>query len=125
MGALLLHSISMYHYAHTPTNYHQQGVTQHTDLGRYEKSPPPTQRSFSVNTRKGTNGAPFREDVTLILRQQPKEALVTTDGKEKGKHIHVVGKHLNSFVAACASARFTDSQQHASRLIHRPSFKLS
>jgi galactose mutarotase-like enzyme len=105
----------MFHYGLPPAIYHQHGVSQHADLRRYDKSPQPAQRSFSVNTRKGTNSAPFREDVTLILRQQPKEALVTTDGKEKGKQ--------HSFCTVLLHSWSTDKQQRGNPLTHRPLFR--
>ncbi|KAF2116258.1 velvet factor-domain-containing protein [Lophiotrema nucula] len=69
-----------------PSYLHQAAapvVSSGSNLGRYERSPPSTQRTLSVTLRTSTNGEPFREDVTLHLRQQPKEALVTAEGKEK------------------------------------------
>ncbi|KAF2657934.1 hypothetical protein K491DRAFT_714063 [Lophiostoma macrostomum CBS 122681] len=60
-------------------------VSSGSHLSRYERSPPPVQRSLSITVRTATNREPDSGDVTLTLRQQPKEALITTEGKEKAR----------------------------------------
>lgn len=65
--------------------YHQPAVSSGSHLGRYEKSPPTVERTFAVSITTGANQPPLSQDITLHLRQQPKEALVTTEGKEKGE----------------------------------------
>ena len=76
-------------FAYNPPSYLHQAaapvVSSGSNLRRYERSPPPIQRTLSVTVRTSTNGEPFSQDVTLTLRQQPKEALVTAEGKEKGE----------------------------------------
>jgi hypothetical protein len=60
-------------------------VSSGSHLLRYERSPPPVQRSLSITVRSATNREPDSSDVNLIIRQQPKEALITADGKEKAR----------------------------------------
>lgn len=87
MGALLIdfmYSIG----AGFPSQFHAPTVPQVSSgshLRRYERSPPPVQRSLSIALRTSTNNETPSQDVALILRQQPKEALVTSEGKEKGE----------------------------------------
>ncbi|OCL00241.1 uncharacterized protein K441DRAFT_96890 [Cenococcum geophilum 1.58] len=52
-------------------------------LRRYDRSPP--HASLSQPVRPPANYGPPSQDVELILRQEPKEALVTTEGKEKAR----------------------------------------
>ena len=74
----------MYHYVQNPL-YQQPAVSSGSHLRRYERTPPHVQASLSITLSERPNGVQSREDITLVLRQQPKEALVTTDGKEKGE----------------------------------------
>jgi hypothetical protein len=74
----------MFPYNSTTQVYHHPGVTPHAQLRRYEKNPPTTQPSLTVAIGTSTNREAFSSDIVLTLRQQPKEALVTTEGKEKG-----------------------------------------
>jgi hypothetical protein len=62
---------------------HPQPVSTHAQLRRYEMNPP-AQPLHCVALKSSTNGEPSSQDVNLRLRQQPKEALVTSEGKEKG-----------------------------------------
>ena len=67
-------------------------------LRRYDRSPP--HASLSQPVRPPANYGPPSQDVELVLRQEPKEALVTTEGKEKGE---------NPFTPLPSSLRKSDS----------------
>lgn len=64
------------------TNFLYTAPSSH-QLERYEPSHAPRtpQQTMRIATDDATS-----HDVDLVIRQEPKEALVTTEGKEKGEH---------------------------------------
>ncbi|KAF2001873.1 hypothetical protein P154DRAFT_154633 [Amniculicola lignicola CBS 123094] len=82
----------MYGYAHPAQGLYQAPVVPTSAvpsapavLRRYERNPAAVPRAVSAPVKTATNHTPLREDIDLEIRQQPKECLVTTDGKEKAR----------------------------------------
>jgi hypothetical protein len=69
---------------HLPVHFPMlaQGSTPLQPLERYDRPSPQGTASQAIPAQ--TNQPELSGDVELIIRQQPKEALVTAEGKEKG-----------------------------------------
>jgi len=64
--------------------YGQQETTTAPFLQRYERAASLPPRSLPTTVNSATNTQRPSEHIELIIRQQPKEALIAYEGKEKG-----------------------------------------